>query len=175
MKKEVCIQHYSSPCGELIIASTNDALCLCDWNGMPCAERSRRRLEHYLNADFKIQSSAVLEEAKRQLEEYFVGNRRVFEIPLQLVGTNFQLRVWQALLDIPYGTTKSYMDIAKAMGTEKGVRAVAQAIGANGIDIFVPCHRVIGSNHSLTGYAGGLEKKEFLLKHEKHVFREKMW
>ena len=136
---------------------------------MPCAERSRRRLEHYLNADFKIQSSAVLEEAKRQLEEYFVGNRRVFEIPLQLVGTNFQLRVWQTLLDIPYGTTKSYMDIAKAMDTEKGVRAVAQAIGANGIDIFVPCHRVIGSNHSITGYAGGLEKKEFLLKHEKHV------
>ena len=142
---------------------------------MPCAERSRRRLEHFLNADFKIQSSAVLEEAKRQLEEYFVGNRRVFEIPLQLVGTDFQLRVWQALLDIPYGTTKSYMDIAKVMGTEKGVRAVAQAIGANGIDIFVPCHRVIGSNHSLTGYTGGLEKKEFLLKHEKHVFREKMW
>ena len=142
---------------------------------MPCAERSRRRLEQFLNADFKIQSSAVLEEAKRQLEEYFVGNRRVFEIPLQLVGTDFQLRVWQALLDIPYGTTKSYMDIAKAMDTEKGVRAVAQAIGANGIDIFVPCHRVIGSNHSLTGYAGGLEKKEFLLKHEKHVFREKMW
>lgn len=163
MKKVICIQHYSSPCGELIIASTEDALCLCDWNDMPCAERSRRRLERLLNAEFRKRSSAVIEEAKRQLDEYFAGKRREFEIPLLPVGTDFQLCVWKALLDIPYGETRSYMEIAKAIGNEKGVRAVAQAIGVNGIDIFIPCHRVVGAKHSLTGFAGGLDKKKFLL------------
>lgn len=130
---------------------------------MPCAERSRRRLERLLNAEFRKRSSAVIEEAKRQLDEYFAGKRREFEIPLLPVGTDFQLCVWKALLDIPYGETRSYMEIAKAIGNEKGVRAVAQAIGANGIDIFIPCHRVVGAKHSLTGFAGGLDKKKFLL------------
>ena len=163
----ICIQYYSSPCGELILASTGNELCLCDWNGMPCAERNKRRIGRYVNADFSIASSAVLEETKRQLDDYFAGNRKMFDIPLHPVGTDFQLRVWRALLDIPYGETRSYMEIAKHIGNPKGVRAVAQAIGANGIDIFIPCHRVIGSNHSLTGFTGGLDKKEFLLELER--------
>lgn len=167
----ICIQYYSSPCGELILASMDDELCLCDWNGMACAERNRRRLGRYVNAEFSIASSPVLELTKKQLDNYFAGNRKEFNIPLHPIGTGFQLRVWKALLDIPYGETRCYREIAQEIGNPKSVRAVAQAIGANGIDILIPCHRVIGSNHSLTGFAGGVEKKEFLLSLEKAAYR----
>ena len=142
-------------------------LCLCDWKGMPCAERNLRRIGRYVNADVCIVSSSVLEETMRQLDDYFAGNRQLFTIPLHPVGTDFQLRVWRALLDIPYGETKSYMEIAQTIGNPRGARAVAQAIGANGIGIIIPCHRVIGSNHSLTGFAGGLDNKKFLLELER--------
>ena len=163
----ICIQFYSSPCGELILASMGNALCLCDWNGMPCAERNKRRLDRYVNVVFCTESSPVLEQTKRQLDDYFAGHRKTFDIPLHPFGTDFQLLVWRALIDIPYGETRTYMEIATKIGNAKGVRAVAQAIGANGIDILIPCHRVIGSNHSMTGYTGGLDKKKFLIELER--------
>ena len=160
------IQYYTSPCGELILASVGDELCLCDWNGMSCAERSKRRISKYVNVEFRTESSSVIEKTKSQLDDYFAGKRKVFNIPLGPFGTDFQLQVWQSLLDIPYGETRSYMDIARTIGNPKGVRAVAQAIGANGINILIPCHRVIGSNRSLTGYTGGLDKKVYMLELE---------
>ena len=163
----ICIQYYNSPCGELVLASMDDELCLCDWNGMPCAERNLRRIRRYVNKDFRKETSPVIEQTKRQLDDYFAGNRKEFDIQLHTFGTDFQNRVWKALLDIPYGKTRTYMEIAKSIGNAKGVRAVAQAIGANSIDIIVPCHRVIGSNHSLTGFSGGLDKKRFLLELER--------
>ena len=163
----ICIQYYNSPCGELILASMGNELCLCDWNGMPCAERNLRRIRRYVNKDFRKETSPVIEQTKMQLDDYFAGNRKEFDIQLHTFGTDFQNRVWKALLDIPYGKTRTYMEIAKSIGNAKGVRAVAQAIGANSIDIIVPCHRVIGSNHSLTGFAGGLDKKRFLLELER--------
>ncbi len=166
-KQSVYIQYYDSPCGELILASANEELCLCDWNEKPCAERNKCRLEKYTNADFKINTSAVLEKTKKQLNEYFAGIRKMFDIPLHPIGTDFQHRVWNVLNHIPYGETRSYKHIAEIIGIPQGVRAVAGAIGANGISIIIPCHRVIGSNHSLTGYAGGLEAKKILLKIEK--------
>lgn len=159
----ICLQTYHSPCGELILASLGNELCLCDWYGMPCAERHLCRIKRYILADFQMEESPVLERARRQLDEYFAGKRKVFEIPLRPVGTDFQLQVWNTLQEIPYGETRTYGEIAQTIGNPKGVRAVAQAIGANGIDILIPCHRVIGSNHSLTGYTGGLDKKRFLL------------
>ena len=163
----ICIQYYNSPCGELILASMGDELCLCDWNGMPCAERNLCRIGRYVNADFRTEPSSVIEQTKRQLDEYFAGSRKEFDIPLHPFGTDFQLQVWGALFDIPYGETRTYMEIASKIGNAKGVRAVAQAIGANGIDILIPCHRVVGSNNSLTGFAGGLDKKRFLLELER--------
>ena len=163
----ICIQYYNSPCGELILASMGDELCLCDWNGMLCAERNLRRIGRYVNADFRTEPSSVIEQTKRQLDEYFAGRRTEFDIPLHPFGTDFQLRVWRALFDIPYGETRTYLEMAKSMGNAKGVRAVAQAIGANGIDILVPCHRVVGCNNSLTGYTGGLDRKRFLLELER--------
>lgn len=102
-------------------------------------------------------------EAARQLSEYFSGRRRKFELPLAPEGTDFQRRCWRALLDIPYGETASYGDVARAIGSPKAVRAVGGANHANPIAIIIPCHRVIGSNGSLTGFGGGLDVKSYLL------------
>lgn len=157
------IQYYHSPCGELALAETEGRLCLCDWNEKPCAERNKRRLARLLKAEFVEASSAVLEQTRKELDEYFAGQRKTFSVPLHPVGTEFQQRVWKALLEIPYGETRTYMEIARNVGNPKGVRAVAQAIGANGISILIPCHRVVGADGALTGYAGGLEAKKILL------------
>ena len=163
------IQYYNSPCGEIVLASMGNELCLCDWNEMPCAERNKHRLVKYMNAVFRVETSDVLEQTKKQLDEYFSGTRKAFDIPLHPVGTEFQQQVWNALLEIPYGETRSYKDIALSIANLKGIRAVAQAIGANGISILIPCHRVIGSNHSLTGFAGGIEAKRILLEIEREM------
>ena len=166
MNKIINIQHYFSPCGELVLASYADKLCLCDWSDNPFAERNKRRLERYLKASFKTDTTPVLEETKRQLDEFFAGKRMAFDIQIRLAGTDFQQQVWNALLRIPYGATKSYKEIAQCIGKPKAVRAVVGAIGANGISILIPCHRVIGSDKSLAGYAGGLKAKKMLLQIE---------
>lgn len=163
------IQYFNSSCGLFVLASFGDKLCLCDWSNNPCAERNKRRIERYLNASFKIETTSILEETKRQLDEYFAGNRKAFTIPLHLVGTDFQQQVWNELLNIPYGATTSYREIAQNIGKPKAVRAVAGAIGANGISILIPCHRVIGSDKSLTGYSGGLKAKKMLLQIETQI------
>ncbi len=162
----IYIQYYSSPCREIILASISDRLCLCDWNDMPCAEQNKRRLVRQFGTVFKEEPSEVLLRTKKQLDEYFAGERKSFDIPLLPVGTDFQKRVWQALLEIPFGEIRTYKEIAMRVNNLRGVRAVAQAIGANGISIFIPCHRVVGSNRSLTGFAGGLEAKRILLELE---------
>lgn len=104
-----------------------------------------------------------------QLDEYFRGERKTFALKLEPEGTEFQQKVWRELLNIPYNKTVSYLDIARAVGDKKAVRAVGNANGRNKIVIIIPCHRVIGSNGQLTGYGGGLWRKEWLLKHEKSV------
>ena len=167
MTLPIYIQYYSSPCGEIVLASMGDMLCLCDWSEMPCAERNKRRLVRILGAEFREESSEVLLRTKRQLDEYFAGRRTSFDIPLLMMGTDFQKRVWHALLEIPFGETRTYKEIAMRVNNLRGVRAVAQAIGANGIGIFIPCHRVVGSNNTLTGFAGGLEAKRILLERER--------
>lgn len=108
----------------------------------------------------------VLMETERQLNEYFEGKRRVFDLPLDFCGTDFQKRVWQALLEIPFGETRSYGDLARQLGNASAMRAVGAANGRNPISIVAPCHRVIGASGKLTGFAGGLEAKAFLLKLE---------
>lgn len=113
----------------------------------------------------------VLHESARQLSEYFAGQRRVFSLPLAPGGTPFQRAVWRALRDIPYGESRSYRDIARAVGNPAAVRAVGAANGRNPLPIVVPCHRVIGSDGRLTGFAGGLEAKSFLLQLEGHPDR----
>ena len=112
------------------------------------------------------QETALIKEAYRQLSEYLKGERRKFDLPLNPRGTDFQKRVWRALCDIPYGETRSYKQIAEAIGNPKAVRAVGMANNRNPITIVVPCHRVIGADGKLVGYGGGLEMKEFLLRLE---------
>lgn len=163
MKQIVNIQYCHFPCGNMVLASVGDELCLCDWAGKACAERNIRRLKRLLNADIVEQSSDVIQQTMAQLDEYFAGQRKTFDIKLHVVGTEFQRKVWAALLEIPYGETRSYKDIALRVNNLKGVRAVAQAIGANGIAVIIPCHRVIGADKSLVGFAGGLDAKRMLL------------
>ena len=167
MDKIINIQHYFSPCGELVLASYADKLCLCDWSDNPCAERNKLRLERYLKTSFKTETSSVLEEAKRQLDEYFAGNRKAFTIPLHLVGTDFQLQVWNELLKIPFGETATYGEIAAALQNPKAYRAVGTAIGDNPVAVLIPCHRVLRTDGTLGGYHWGLEHKVQLLEWEK--------
>ncbi len=111
-------------------------------------------------------SSPLLEMAQAQLDEYFSGRRRQFDLPFDLHGSAFQQRVWAQVNKIPYGQTLSYADIARALGNPRSTRAVGMAVGKNPVAILVPCHRVIGSDGSLTGYGGGLWRKTWLLRHE---------
>ena len=167
----VYIQHYPSPCGDIVLGAAGEELCLCDWSGRPCAEKNMRRLQRMLGAEFIEENSPALERARAELDEYFSGNRTAFDIPLRPVGTPFQMRVWDALGEIPYGQTRTYREIALRVDNLRGIRAVAQAIGANGLAIFIPCHRVIGSDRSLTGFAGGLQAKKLLLEVEQSALR----
>lgn len=162
----ICVQHYTSPAGELLLGSIDGRLCMCDWAESIHGDAAGKRLQRLLHADFKEKKSAVTEMAARQLDEYFAGIRRRFELPLLFAGTDFQKKVWNELLNIPYGETASYAAIAERTGMPKAVRAVANANGANALSIIVPCHRVIGSNSTLTGYGGGLPAKKFLLELE---------
>lgn len=109
----------------------------------------------------------IIQECFSQLDEYFAGKRKEFKMPFSIEGTDFQNRVWSKLLEIPYGQTITYLELAKRLGDEKCIRAAASANGRNKIAILIPCHRVIGTNGSLTGYAGGIENKKMLLELEK--------
>ncbi|WP_396636104.1 methylated-DNA--[protein]-cysteine S-methyltransferase [Maribacter sp. R77961] len=130
-----------------------------------------------LNSNEKLTDlvPAILEDAVYQLNEYFEGKRQQFDLKLNPVGTDFQQRVWKALADIPYGKTVSYLELSKTLGDVKAIRAVAAANGKNPLWIVVPCHRVIGSDGSLTGYAGGLHRKKWLLEHESPVKQQSLF
>lgn len=140
-----------------------------DENGIAviCCASSSVALESVLSEGKVTQKiPVVLQEAVSQLQDYFEGKRTEFTFPLNPQGTEFQQKVWQELLNIPFGKTTSYMDLSKKLGDVKAIRAVASANGKNPLWIVVPCHRVIGSDGSLTGYAGGLWRKKWLLEHE---------
>lgn len=148
MKK---IFFYDTIIGKLGIAEENGAITDVYFSG----ENS--------GVDVVLEESILLKEAYRQLEEYFAGKRQVFDLPLAPQGTAFQQKVWQALTEIPFGETRSYGQIAKRIGQPKASRAVGGANNKNPLPIFIPCHRVIGANGKLVGYAGGLEVKKMLL------------
>lgn len=149
--------YLDTPIGELLLAGEDGALSLI---GFP--KGSMRRDPE---ADW-IYNEKPLAEARRQLKEYFAGERKTFDLPLQLGGTEFQVSVLEALQEIPYGETVSYGEIARRIGRPKAMRAVGAANGRNPIPIVVPCHRVIGSSGDLTGFGGGIDTKEALLRLE---------
>ena len=154
--KRYVYKWMDSPVGRLKLVATNDGLAAILW------ERDRPRRVR-LNIDGAGDDHAVIVETERQLEEYFAGRRSSFTVPLDPAGTAFQRTVWNALLTIPFGETRSYGQIAQQIGTPDAVRAVGAANGRNPISIVTPCHRVIGATGKLTGFAGGLDAKAFLL------------
>lgn len=126
-------------------------------------ERVRRRLSRLLDVEFTDGTSAVIETAEIQLDEYFAGERREFDVPLMFAGTEFQKAVWNELMLIPPGRTTTYGELARRIGRPAAVRAIANAVGSNALSVLVPCHRVLGADGTLTGYAGGLPAKRHLL------------
>jgi len=153
MKNSITIAYYKSPLGILKISA--------DEKGIKEIEFAQEEFKSIQNS-----SSKIIKDCIKQLDEYFRGKRKSFELKLNPEGTEFQKKVWKELLKIPYGTTLSYGEIARRIKNQKAVRAVGQAIGRNPISIVIPCHRVIGGDGKLTGYASGLWRKEWLLKHE---------
>lgn len=148
------ITRYQSPVGEMFVGSYDDKLCICDWAVEKRRHTIDRRIQRHLNAVYEEGTSDVIERAMGELDEYFAGHRKTFDIPLVFTGSEFQCTVWEELMKIPYGTTISYSELARRIHHPKAVRAVASANATNPISIFVPCHRVIGSNRKLTGLWG---------------------
>ena len=163
----ITVREYKSPCGTLILGAVGDSVCLCDWDNAKHKRAVEERIKRLTRQQFNEGNSDVLDVAINQLDEYFAGTRRDFDVDLLMIGTDFQKTVWDAIMQIPYGRTMSYGELATVMGCANSVRAVANAVGANGISIFVPCHRVIGTSGSLTGYAGGVSAKQKLLELER--------
>ncbi len=163
MSETMCETMVQSPIGRVWVAASATGITrmeIARGGGAPKAGR------HGASSSAGKQARAYVADAIRQVKEYFAGNRKGFDLPLDLRGTAHQQRVWQNLLDIPYGKTLTYGELARRVGTPKAARAVGAACGANPVWLVVPCHRVIGGDGGLHGYGGGLWRKEFLLKLE---------
>lgn len=152
-----------SPWGTLRLLATDRGLCRIV---LPGEEGIDRWLARYLAGAVAVEGAAILQRAQEQLHAYFAGRRRAWDLPLDIYGTPFQQAVWKLLLDIPYGETRSYAQLAAALGRPGAARAVGQANGANPLPIVVPCHRVVQADGSLGGYGGGLALKRALLELE---------
>ncbi|PSD38471.1 methylated-DNA--[protein]-cysteine S-methyltransferase [Acinetobacter radioresistens] len=159
---KLAMQYMNSPVGRLRLIANEKALVAVLWE-----KEQPKRIQL---AELVVEPEhPVLLQVRQQLEEYFEGNRQRFDIPLDFAGTEFQKLVWTELLKIPYGQTRSYGQIAQAIGRPKAMRAVGAANGRNPISIIAPCHRVIGASGALTGFAGGLDNKTILLNLEKNI------
>ena len=163
---QIDFKKIESPVGTLNVAATEDGICWIDFADKSTADKRLVSFANKLKALITQNNNLHINKLETQLKEYFEGKRKEFTIPLVIEGTPFQKEVWAALQAIPYGSTRSYKEQSTAIGMPKAVRAVANANGRNPISIVIPCHRVIGSNGTLTGYGGGLWRKEFLLELE---------
>ena len=166
----IYFQYYQSPFGELILGSFEGKLCLCDWRYRKARRAIDSRLQKGLKAVLVEKDCPVLTTTKKQLNEYFNQQRKTFDLPTITVGTDFQKSVWQALVDVPFGNTSTYLKLAETIENKTAIRAVANANGANALSIIIPCHRIIGSNGNMVGYAGGLPAKAKLLSLENDLF-----
>jgi AraC family transcriptional regulator of adaptative response/methylated-DNA-[protein]-cysteine methyltransferase len=164
----VTLTRYLSPLGPMIVGATDAALCLLEFADRRMLDTQLQRLASRLRCAFVPGSNQVVSNIVDELDRYFRGELRSFETPIAAPGTGFQEAVWTGLLDIPYGDTTSYGELARELGRPNAVRAVAGAVGDNRIAVVVPCHRVVGSDGRLTGYGGGLWRKQKLLEHERH-------
>ncbi|MDK2091918.1 methylated-DNA--[protein]-cysteine S-methyltransferase [Aliarcobacter butzleri] len=159
---------FSTPLSEMFAAYFKDELIMFTPFEKEFCEKRIENLKKILKANKVIEDKNIFKLLEKEINEYFFKKRTNFTIPLKLIGTPFQIKVWEALLKIPYGKTISYKEEAKMIENEKAFRAVANANGKNNLSIIVPCHRVISNNGEIGGYTGGVEKKEFLLKLEQN-------
>lgn len=169
-KDLILMTRFNSPLGPMYACSTKQGICLLEFTDRRMLETEFFDLQRRLNTKIVVGENEHIMQLKQELQEYFEGKRTTFDVRLHTPGSDFQKKVWDLLSRIPYGTTVSYQEQAEKLQVPKAVRAVASANGHNRICIVLPCHRVIGSNGHLTGYSGGLERKRWLLDHEKrHV------
>jgi len=166
-KRIVTVTRILTPLGPMLAGTIDEKLCLLEFVDRRMIETQIERLKKYLNAEFVPGQSKFFGELDKQIKEYFNSERKDFDLPLSLPGTEFQVKVWMELQKIPYGATRSYQQQAIALKNPKAIRAVAKANGDNRIAIIIPCHRVIGKNGELVGYGGGMWRKRFLLNLEK--------
>ncbi len=164
--KIITINRIPTPLGPMMIGVTDEGLCLLEFTDRKMIETQIEVLKKRMKSEMVTGKHPVIDQVSNQLNEYFSGARKNFDIPLVVPGTEFQQRVWDALTLIPFGTTRSYKQQANVVGDVKAVRAVARANGENRISIIIPCHRIIGSDGSIVGYGGGIHRKQWLLKHE---------
>lgn len=162
---------YWTPIGSMVACFSQAGLCLLEFSDRRMLEAELLGLQKKHKATFHLKPHTLSHQLGEELDEYFKGIRQEFSIPLDQRGSEFQLSVWSALKDIPYGTTTSYKKQAISLGKPDAVRAVANANGNNSVSILVPCHRVIGENGDMTGYGGGIERKQFLLDFERHAIQ----
>lgn len=168
-KKIITLTRLLTPLGPMMAGATDEGICLLEFTDRRMLETQLDRLKKYLKAEVVSGDHPFFKQLDEQLKQYFEGMRRDFDLPINLAGTAFQAAVWNELLKIPCGKTRTYKEQAENIGNPKAVRAVARANGDNRMSIIVPCHRVIGSDGELTGYGGGLWRKKWLLEHESTV------
>ena len=162
---EICYQALDTPIGRLLVAASSRGLCRIGFPSESASDRAAWFHRHF-SAVPEEGVEGSLARAMEQLGKYFEGQEEAFDVPLDLRGTPFQIQVWRQLLEVPYGATVSYGEVARAIGNPRASQAVGSAVGKNPVPIVVPCHRVIGHNGSLVGFGGGLPTKEKLLKLE---------
>lgn len=162
---------FRTPLGDMLACATEQGLCLLEFVGSRRIGCEQQDLSRQLQRRFVFGSNGHTEQTEAEITEYFQGRRHRFDVALHLPGPPFQQAVWAALCEIPYGTTTHYQALAQHLGRPAAVRAVAAANGANRVSVIVPCHRVIGKDGSLTGYGGGLQRKQWLLEHESGLHR----
>ena len=158
--------HISTPIGEMVSAATDKGICLLGFYESKKIDRQLMSLGSYFQKEIIPGKNIHLLRLDDQIQKYFNKESQSFKLPIDLAGTKFQISVWNALMEIPYGTTISYFKLSEKLGNTKAIRAVANANAANKIAIIIPCHRVVGSDGNLTGYAGKLWRKKHLLNHE---------
>lgn len=164
----ILFTRFDTPLGPMFAAAVREGLCLLEFTDRKMLETEIKALVRQLKAPVLFGENEHLQQTKKQMEEYFAGKRKEFDLLLHTPGTEFQKKVWQGLIEIPYGDTTTYIRLAATIDKAKAIRAVGTANGMNRVSIVVPCHRVIGENGDLTGYGGGIWRKKWLLEFEKN-------
>jgi len=168
-RKILLTTQFETPIGQMLAAGNHEGIWLLEYSIEDRLALQKRRLTKQMDVEFTKGDFKYSEQLMEELKEYFAGSRKTFTTPIVMSGTPFQKQVWEQLLTIPYGQTRSYTQQAIQMGSPEAIRAIAHANGENRMAILIPCHRVIGADGNLTGYGGGIWRKRFLLELEKAI------